>query len=139
MKESTGNKDERQKLILSDVSTHGNDIICDINWNKHVRGQFIKITMGDRVAVVKKDHLFGIMFMLGDEGQQQKLIDKYTKKYPVTKFFKMIGVTTTKDIRKGEMVNIPIEFTFEPESGRIIIGKGNLRAMLHNKGKLHQF
>lgn len=139
MKESTDKKDERQKLVLSDVSTHGNDIICDINWNKFVKGGFIKITMGDRVAVVKKDHLFGIMFMLGDEEQQQRLIDRYTKKYPVTKFFKMIGVTTTKPIGKGEMINIPIEFTYNPETNQIIIGKGNLRAMLHNRGRLNSF
>lgn len=138
MKESE-DKNERQKLVLEDISGRGNDIVCDINWNNNVRGKFIKLTIGDVTAVVKKDHLYGIMFMLGDEDQQQKLVNKFTRKYPVTKFFKMIGVTTTKDIHKGEMINIPIEFTYNPETNQIIIGKGNLRAMLQNRGRQHSF
>lgn len=133
------NNDKRQKLVLGDVSGRGNDIVADINWNKNVKRKFVKLTIGDLTAVVKKDHLFGIMFMLGDEDQQAALLGRYVKKYPVTKFFKMIGITTTKQIQKGEMINVPIEFTYNPETNQIIIGKGNLRSMLHNRGRMHEF
>jgi len=119
------------KLLVEDLSGRGENVIFQINWNKLVRNKgYIKIQIGDKEAVVDRDHLWSILFMLGSEEEQDKLITPFVKQTAVQKFFKVIGVTTTRIIGKGEMINVPIEFTFNPETKQIIIGKGNMNNLI---------
>ncbi len=115
------------KLLVEDLSGRGENVIFQINWNKLVKNKgYIKIQIGDKQAVVDREHLWSILFMLGSEKEQDKLVSPFIKQTSVKKFFKMIGITTNRTIGKGEMINIPIEFTFNPETNNIIIGKGNI-------------
>ena len=118
------------KLLVEDVSGRGNNVVFQINWNNLVRDRgYIKITINGNEAVVKREHLWSILFMLGSLEEQEKLVSPFVRKTQVTKFFKLIGVTTTRDIKKGETINIPLEFTFNPETKQVIIGKGSMNAI----------
>jgi|GEM_PF-3736300 len=117
---------ERRKFAMADISGRGEDVAIEINWNKLVdRKGYIKINIGDREAVVSREHLYAILFILGSAAEQEKMISPFIKKTQVTKYFKLIGVTATQDIAKGELLNVPLEFTLNPKTHQVIIGKGS--------------
>ena len=116
--------DQKQRLVLPDSSVKGNDIYADINWNEASKKKYIRFTLGDKTAIVKKDHVMAILFMLGNAQEQERIITPFIKQTRVTKFNKMIGITTTRDIGKGENINIILEFTLNPDTNVITIGKG---------------
>ena len=117
---------ERRKMALMDLSHQGNEVVFEINWNSFVKKKgMIKITVGDKNAVVSREQLWAILFMFGSAEEQEKLVSPFMKHTRVTKFQKMIGVTTTHDITKGRLINIPLEITYNPESNRITIGRGS--------------
>lgn len=121
---------KRTKMALRDISGRGNEVSFEINWNSLVRSKgYVKMTIGKHSAVVSREQLWAIMFMFGSAEEQEKLISPFVKQTRVTKYTRLLGVTTSRDIRKGELINVPLEFTFQPESGKITIGKGNLGAI----------
>lgn len=123
-------KQDRTKLAINDVSGRGEDVIFEVNWNSLVRKKgYIKISIGDKTAVVDKQQLWSILFMLGSAEEQEALVSPFMKQTKVTKYFKIIGVTATKTIQKGEMLNVPLEFTLNPEDNSVIIGKGSMGNM----------
>lgn len=125
-----GRLQERRMVALGDVSGRGEEVIVEVNWNSLVKKKgYIKISLGGKEAVVDRDQLWSILFMLGSAEEQEKLVEPWMKQTRVTKFFKVIGVTTTRDIRKGEMINVPLEFTLNPETNKVVIGKGNMNVM----------
>lgn len=120
----------RKKMALQDISGHGNDMVFEINWNKFVaKKAYFKITVGDKTSVVSSEQLYAILFMFGSAAQQEKLVSPFFKKTRVSKYFKLIGITAQKDVHKGEMLNVPLEFTLNPETNQVIIGKGNMKAI----------
>ncbi len=129
---------EWRKFAMADASGHGGEVVFEVNWNSMVRKKgLIKISVNGETAVVSRDHLWGILFMLGSAEEQEKLVSPFMKKTQVTNFFKIIGVTAMKDIKKGELLNVPLEFTLSPETNQIKIGKGSMgvirKHVLRNK------
>jgi hypothetical protein len=122
----------KQKLVIPDSSNQGNDILAEINWNRNVERKYIRLTIGDKVCIVKKDHLYSILFMLGDAKEQEKIISPFIKQTRITKFTKMIGITTGRDIKKGEFINVLLEFTLNPDTGQVVIGKGSKYGLRKN-------
>lgn len=121
---------EKRKMVIGDVSGRGKDVIFEVNWNKMVRRRgFIKISIDGKTAVVEREQLWTILFMLGSADEQEKLVSPFMKQTVVSKYYKVIGVTATKDIRKGEMLNVPLEFTLNPDTNQVIVGNGNLSKM----------
>ncbi len=119
--------EERRKFAIADVSGRNNEIVFEVNWNSLVKKKgLIKLTINDEIVVVDRDQLWSILFILGSSKEQEELVSPFIKRTIVTKYFKMIGVTATKDIKKGETLNIPLEFTYNPENHQIIIGKGSV-------------
>ena len=117
--------DTRQKLVFKDYSGRNNDAVVEVNWNSFVKkGKFIKITVGDKQVVLKKDHLFGMLFMLGDDKEQDRLISGRTTLQRVRKLQRVIGVKATQDIKAGDSLNVCLDFTYNPETDSLIIGKG---------------
>jgi len=117
----------RRKFAMADVSGNSNDIVFEVNWNSFVRRKgFVKIQVGDKEVVVSREHLWGILFMLGSAEEQEKMVTPFMKKTIVKKFFKIIGITTTRDIKKGEQIKVPLEFTLNPDTNQIVIGKGSM-------------
>lgn len=125
---------DKQRLVIPDSSGKRNDIIADINWNKSSKGKYIRFILGKKKSIIKKDHLLSILFMLGDEKEQDKILAPFMKQTNITKFTKMIGITTTRDVRKGEMINVLLDFSFNPETKKIIIGKGSKSGLMSRKG-----
>lgn len=121
---------DSRKLVVGDVSGRSKDVVFEVNWNKFSKKRgFIKISIGDKTAVVDRQQLWGVLFMLGSAAEQEKLVSPFMKQTVVSNYYKVIGVTASKDIRKGEMINIPLSFTLNPETNRVVIGKGNLSKM----------
>lgn len=118
---------EHRKLVLQDVSGRGEDVVFEVNWNSLVKKKgYIRVLVGGHDAVIDRDQLWSILFMLGSAKEQEELVSPFMKQTTVTKYFKMIGVTTTRDVRKGEMINVPLDFTFNPETNKVTIGKGDM-------------
>lgn len=132
-----GKLSERRKFALSDLSGHGKDVSVEVNWNSLSRKTgHVKFSIDGNEVVVSREHLYAILFMLGSSEEQTKMASPFVRNHHVLKFFKMIGVTAMKDIKRGEMLNVPLEFTFNPDDSSVIIGKGsmeNIKKMaLHN-------
>jgi hypothetical protein len=45
----------------------------------------------------------------------------------------MIGISTVKDIRKGELINVLLDFSFNPETNQITLSKGSKFGLTHNR------
>lgn len=118
---------ERRKFAMSDVSGRGSEVVMEVNWNGLVRKKgYIKISICGQEAVVSREHLWSILFMFGSAEEQEKMASPFMRKTNVTKFYKMIGVTATQDVRKGELLNVPLEFTLNKNDNSVIIGKGSV-------------
>jgi len=118
---------ERRKFSMADVSGRGGEAVIEVNWNKLVKQKgFIKLTIGEEEIVLSREHLYAILFIVGSAAEQEKMISPFLKKTLVTKYTKIIGITATKDVKKGEFLNVPLEFTLNPETRQVIIGKGSL-------------
>ena len=125
--------DQKQRIALPDASGKGNDICADINWNEASKRKYIRFTLGGKTAIVKKDHVLSILFMLGSAEEQDKIISPFIKQTRVTKFTKLVGITTSRDVRKGENINVLLEFSLNPETNKLIIGKGSRTALNRNR------
>lgn len=118
---------ERRRFAMADVSGRGGEAVIEVNWNKLVKNKgYIKISIDGKEAVLSREHLYAILFIVGSASEQEKMITPFLKKTQVTKYTKMIGITATKDIRKGEFLNVPLEFTLNPETHQVVIGKGSM-------------
>lgn len=118
---------ERRRFALEDISGRGMDVEFEINWNSFARRTgCILLSIDGKEAVIDRDQLWSILFILGSAEEQEKLVTPFMRQTKVSKFFKMIGITASRDIRKGEFINVPLEFTLNPETNRVIIGKGNM-------------
>lgn len=116
----------RQKVVLKDFSGNNLDVIFEINWNSFTSSKgWSKITVGDKTVVLDKNHLWSILFMLGNEKEQQEMLSRRTKMNRVRKHMRVIGVKTTRKVEKGELINIALDFTYNPEKDSLTIGKGN--------------
>jgi len=121
---------ERRKFGIADVSGKGADVSVEVNWNSIAKRKgYVKISINGEDCVVSREHLYSILFMLGSAEEQEKMASPFVKQMSVLKFFKVIGVTTVKDIKKGEMVNVPLEFTFNPADQSIVLGNGSMGAI----------
>lgn len=121
---------ERRKFGIADVSGKGAEVSVEVNWNSIAKRKgYVKISINGEDCVVSREHLYSILFMLGSAEEQEKMAAPFMKQTSVLKFFKMIGVTTVKDLKKGEMVNVPLEFTFNPIDKTMVVGKGSMGAL----------
>lgn len=121
---------ERRTFSVGDISGRGKEVLFDINWNSLVKKKgYIRISIDGHDAVVSREHLWGVLFMLGSAKEQEQMISPFAKKTQVTKYLRMIGVTASKDIQKGELLNVPLEFTYNPENERLVISKGSMGQM----------
>ena len=132
-------EDEVIRIALQDYSSSQFDVsLKRIGNSEYV---FMTISGKDlqpRELRFKKEHLYTMLALFGDESDHDRIADKFVKKTRITKYFKMIGIEASRDIAKGEFVNVPLEFTLNPETDEIIIGKGNINSMFSQR-KLASF
>ena len=79
-------------------------------------------------TTVKREHLISILFAFGTEDQQKKMIPQ---KISQVRFLKtVLGIKATKDIKKGEMINIPVDLKL-PSIEEEVIGDIKSYALKH--------
>ena len=76
------------------------------------------MTYNDKEYFIDKKILLEILFVIGKPEEQQKMIPQTLKK--VKWYETILGIKATKDIRKGEMINVPIKLTLPTEERDII-------------------
>lgn len=114
-------KDHR-RLALTDFSNRGNEVIFEVNWNSSKRVKdckHIKLSVGDKEAIISKDHLWGLLFMISNDEQQEKMIPRVT--VPIKSYNTVIQVMAKQDFRKGQMFNLPISVSVNQLTGQMTI------------------
>lgn len=92
----------------------GEPIVVEVNWNPYDKTvtdcKLIRIILpGGHTAVVKKEHLNAILFAIGNEEEQRKMIPQVTRR---SKWYEtVVSVKATKDIKKGQELTFPIKLT----------------------------
>lgn len=118
---------ERRKFAMADLSGVGNEVTLEVNWNSLVKRKgFIRIAIEGKEAVVSREHMYALLFIVASAEEQEKMSSPFVTKTNVKKYFKMIGITATQDVKKGELLNVPLEFSLNPNDDSIIIGKGSV-------------
>ena len=72
-----------------------------------------KFTMGKESSIISRDELFGLLFMFGDDKQQEDLIPVISTK--VRGITRMLSFRLKKDMHKGEIVKAAYTY-FMPEA-----------------------
>lgn len=115
-----------QKFQLPDINADKNSITAEVNYSDdpHVKDcQVIRLTLPHgKKMYIKRDHLNQILFAIGKEEDQRKLIPQ--KLSTVHHRQTVLGIKATKDIKKGEMINFPMEFAVPCDNVKSIIGHG---------------
>lgn len=124
-----------EKFVMIDQAKR-NNFFAEVNWNlkdeKTNKCQVIKFTFpnGDK-AYIKKKHLFEMLFAIGAPKEQQKMIPQVIRRS--RHYETKIGVTTTRDIKKGEKLVFPLKLTLPTFEEEAI---AELKHKLHRKGKI---
>lgn len=116
--------DTYEKFRIKDESGD-NHFFVEVNWDlkdkKINECKLLKITFPDgKIAYVKRELMHEMLFAIGDAESQKKMIPQ---KVIHTKWLEtVLGIKATKDIRKGEMINVPVKISL-PSQEEEIIGK----------------
>lgn len=110
-----------------------NDFFFEVNFNKEDEKtndcKVVKVVFPNKQeAYIKREHLHAILFAIGNEEQQQKLIPQ---KVVHSRWYETIlSVKATKDIRKGEQITFPVRLSMPDQTEEVI---GDLKKKV-NKG-----
>lgn len=75
---------------------------------------------GGKTAVVRREHLHAVLFAIGTEEDQRNLVPQHLT--TVRNYETILGITATKDIRKGEKINVSVKIPI-PVDGKDVITK----------------
>lgn len=95
----------------------------DVNWDEQDKAtnecKMLRFTFpnGDE-ALVEREHLMAVLFAIGDDDQQRKLIPQ--KIQVIRKYQTVLGIKATKDIKAGEMINVPVDIPLPPIEDEIM-------------------
>ncbi len=127
-----------QKFQLPDLNNQ-NNVVCEVNYtdDPKVAGcQIIKFTMPDgQISYVKREHLNQILFAIGSEKDQRKLIPQKIR--TVHWFETVLGVKATADIRKGDEIRFPIKASIPCTYVKELIGEPKFKKSYQQETK-HQ-
>ena len=113
-----------EKFRLQDEDKK-NDFFVEVNWKEDDENtnncKILKVTHpnGD-VSYLKKEYLNAILFVIGTESEQTKMIPQTLETVHWRKT--VLGIKATKDIHKGEMINCPVEISFPCNLTKQVIG-----------------
>ena len=103
--------DDHQKFRLIDKNNK-NEIILEVNWDlkdeKTNQCQVVKVISpsGDETYVDRKE-LHGFLFLIGRPLDQAQLIPQ--RQQTIRNLETVLGIKATKDIKKGEYINVPVK------------------------------
>ena len=121
------------KAALGNLVPEGEDVVIRANWNSYAKRKgMIGIQIGEHNAVIDREQLYALMFLLASKAEQDKMVDPYLKQTVVEKYTKHLGIQATRDIRKGELIQFLLEFTYNPDTKKIIVGHGSVGGLIKN-------
>jgi hypothetical protein len=102
--------DEHQKFRFVDENKN-NEFFLEVNWTKDVTPcKVVKfIFPNGEESLVKREHLMGVLFVMGNPSEQKKMIPQTIQK--VRWYETVVGVKAKADIKKGEVINFPIKLS----------------------------
>ena len=112
---------ENRKFSIQDASGRNRGLDIEVNWNynKSVRDcEHLKISMGDEEAIVSRDQLWHLVFMLSKDEQQEKMLP-YAETL-VRHHQTVINVQAKNDIKKGQIYGIPITIS-QDSNGKLLV------------------
>ncbi len=113
---------EPEKWLLIDQAKK-NDFHIEVNWKPEDpltnNCRIFKFTFPDgKEAYIKKGDLYQMLFACGQPEEQQKMIPQRLTK---TRWYEtVLGITATKDIRKGEKMTFPIKLSLPPIEQEVV-------------------
>ena len=100
-----------------------NDLVFEINYSdkEEVKdAKIIRWSTGDKRGFIDRKTLYEFLWMIGTPEDHKRMIpQKITK---VKWYETVLGITATKDIKKGERINVPIKLSL-PATEEEIIGE----------------
>lgn len=113
-----------EKFRVPDINKH-KDFIAEVNWNPYDKSsnecKLVRFTFpsGD-TSVVKREHLHAILFAIGKEDDQKKLIPETVTR--IRNYETVLGITATKDISKGEKINVHVKIPIPLSQDDVLVG-----------------
>lgn len=86
----------------------GERVEIDCNWTDAARGEFVKLRIEDKEAIVPVSSLARIVMWLAKEEEQDAMIP--TKSVKIRQFSKVVTIRLKKDMRAGDKLSIPVKF-----------------------------
>jgi len=87
----------------------------DVNWSPAVTPcKKIRFKFGDKVQIIDHDELYTMLMLFGNQDQQADLIP--TKRREMVLIERMLHVKATKDIKAGELITVPYQYSMDIET-----------------------
>jgi len=80
-----------------------NNVTFDVNFSKDHK-DFVKITIGNKISVIKRDELWNFVFSIVTADKQQQMVPVI--KQEMLQYVKQHTVELQKDMKKGEVVAV---------------------------------
>jgi len=115
--------EEYQKFRLRDLNAARKDFFVEVNWDEKNESinecKVLKFTFPNgETALVKKEELLGLLFIIGRPEEQRKMIpQKITK---VRHYRTTLWVQVKKDMRAGDIIKVPVDITLPAVSEEVI-------------------
>lgn len=98
--------DGHEKAVYPDMSEHRNDVSMEVNWNQNT-GDTVRITIGDKTAVIPYVSLYGFVFMNAEGEALSDLMP--VKQTVVRKIRKQHHVIVKRSVVKGDRIVVNCE------------------------------
>ena len=89
-----------------------NPLEFEVNYDKDHR-DYIKVTLANKVSVIKRDDLWNFVFTIVKADQQQQMIPVI--KQEMVKYIKQHTVELQKDMKKGEIMAVNCQVNVKKE------------------------
>lgn len=118
-----------EKLQVVDTSERTTGVTFEVNWDESNpetnECKILKMSTPDgKTHYVKKEIFMAFLWLIGNPDEQRKMIPQTFHR---TKWYEtVVGITATKDIKKGEKINFPLKLSLPSiEEEAIAEIKGN--------------
>lgn len=99
-------------MISDYVSFNQNGLVIEANYNEAVKpSEVLRFTIDGKVAYMDRAHLYELLFLFGNEEQQEQLVP--VREESVKEVTRLLKVRARKNIKKGEIIAVPYT-TFVP-------------------------
>lgn len=98
--------DNADKIRLP--TTNGSKLVAQVNWNRFVKGRFIKLILDGKEAIIPRESFVQVALMVGDEVEQEKMIPQ--EHFTIRHFKKNVTIRAQRDIKQNELISITVPF-----------------------------